>query len=127
MTNSKLNGTHKMPDHLKNITDVEDPNFFQMVEYQYHRAVGLLEDTFVKHMEKHQNMTEDERVRRVKGIISVMSVCQNTIELTFPIRRDSGDYEIITGYLAHHNTHRYKIPENRGCKAKYWLIKVVLA
>lgn len=97
---------HEMPNHLRDIENTDDPNFFEMVEYHYHRAVATSEETFVKHMEKYRNMSEESRLRRVKGIIAVMSVCQNTMEVTFPIRRDNGDYEMIHGFLAHHNTHR---------------------
>ena len=106
--NSRFCGSHQMPDRLAKIAEAEDPNFFEMVEYHYHRAVIVLEDAFVQQMQKYQDMTEEARIQRVKGIIAVMSICQNTIELSFPIRRDCGDYEIINGYLAHHNTHRYQ-------------------
>ncbi|KAG7190550.1 hypothetical protein KM043_006649 [Ampulex compressa] len=95
-----------MPENLKAVAEAEDPNFFEMVEYHYHRAVMVMEDSFLKDLQKHHNMSEEGRIRRVKGIIAVMSVCQNTLEITFPIQRDNGEYEIITGYRAHHNTHR---------------------
>ncbi|XP_015584681.1 glutamate dehydrogenase, mitochondrial [Cephus cinctus] len=97
---------HQMPEHLVGIEKIDDPNFFEMVEYHYHRAVMIMEKSFLKDLQKYHDLSEEGRTRRVKGIIKVMSVCQNTIEVTFPIRRDNGEYEIITGYRAHHNTHR---------------------
>ena len=99
-------GNHKMPERLKKIGESDDPNFFEMVEYHFHQAVTLMEDSFIKELKKYPKMTEEDRIKRVKGIIGVMSNCQTVIELNFPIRKDNGEYEIITGYRAHHNTHR---------------------
>ncbi|XP_012283527.1 glutamate dehydrogenase, mitochondrial [Orussus abietinus] len=95
-----------MPERLKDVGEAEDPDFFKMVEYHYHRAVMVMEDSFMEELRKYHHMSEEGRKRRVKGIISVMSVCQSTLEISFPIRRDAGAYEMITGYRAHHNTHR---------------------
>lgn len=35
-----------------------------------------------------------------------MQPCDHIIEISFPVRRDSGDYEMVTGYRAQHSTHR---------------------
>jgi glutamate dehydrogenase (NAD(P)+) len=35
--------THQIPDRLKTIPDAEDPLFFEMVEYFYHRACQISE------------------------------------------------------------------------------------
>lgn len=101
-----FHGTYKMPERLKNIGDSDDPNFFHMIEYHFHQAVEKMEDSFMKELEKDCNMTNEQRRNRLKGIINIMSNCQAVIELNFPIRRDNGEYEIITGFRAHHNSHR---------------------
>lgn len=43
-TTTPTSGSHQIPDRLKHIPDAEDPNFFEMVEYFYHRACQLSED-----------------------------------------------------------------------------------
>lgn len=48
----------------------------------------------------------EERKKKVKGILMLMQGCDHIIEISFPLRRDSGDYEMITGYRAQHCTHR---------------------
>jgi Glu/Leu/Phe/Val dehydrogenase, dimerisation domain len=48
----------------------------------------------------------EEKREKVKGILRLMQPCDHIIEINFPLRRDSGVYEIITGYRAQHSTHR---------------------
>ena len=102
-------GTHKMPERLKSIGENDDPNFFEMVEYNFHRAVEIMEDSFLKELDKYPHMSPEDKVNRFKAIIDVMSNCQAVLEVTFPIKRDSGEYVLLTGYRAHHNSHRYNI------------------
>ena len=48
-TGKKLDqGTWKVPERLADIPDAEDPNFFNMVEYYFHRACVLAEDRLMK-------------------------------------------------------------------------------
>lgn len=74
-----------------------------MVEYFFHRACQIAEDKLV---EDTKGANLDERKKKVKGILMLMQGCDHIIEISFPLRRDSGDYEMITGYRAQHCTHR---------------------
>lgn len=95
---------HEMPDHLRDVATAENPRFFDMVEYFFHRACQIAEDKLVEDMKG--KMTIDEKRKRVMGILMGMEPCDHIIEIAFPVRRDSGDYEMITGYRAQHSTHR---------------------
>ncbi|KAL1123517.1 hypothetical protein AAG570_002594 [Ranatra chinensis] len=95
---------HEIPERLKDVPTAENPRFFDMVEYFFHRACQIAEDKFVEEM-KGKISTEEKR-KKVKGILMGMQPCDHIIEISFPIRRDSGDYEMITGYRAQHSTHR---------------------
>lgn len=74
-----------------------------MVEYFFHRGCQIAEDKLVEDV---KGGTMEERKKKVKGILMLMQGCDHIIEIAFPIRRDSGDYEIIMGYRAQHCTHR---------------------
>lgn len=67
-----------------------------MVEYFFHRGCQIAEDKLVEDV---KGGTMEERKKKVKGILMLMQGCDHIIEIAFPIRRDSGDYEIITGYV----------------------------
>lgn len=95
---------HQIPERLKDVATAKDPRFFDMVEYFFHRGCQIAEDKLVEDMKG--GGTIEERKKKVKGILMLMQGCDHIIEIAFPIRRDSGDYEVITGYRAQHCTHR---------------------
>lgn len=80
-----------------------DPRFFDMVEYFFHRGCQIAEDKLVEDI---KGASLEERKKKVKGILMLMQGCDHIIEIAFPLRRESGDYEMITGYRAQHCTHR---------------------
>lgn len=97
---------HQIPERLQDVPTAPNPKFFDMVEYFFHRACMIVEDKLVEDVGKRSRMTIEERKKKVKGILMMMEPCDHILETTFPLRRDSGDYEMITGYRAQHSTHR---------------------
>uniref|UniRef100_A0A182IW02 glutamate dehydrogenase [NAD(P)(+)] n=2 Tax=Endopterygota TaxID=33392 RepID=A0A182IW02_ANOAO len=95
---------HQIPERLKDVSTSPNPRFFDMVEYFFHRACQICEDKLVEDMKGRASL--EEKKKKVKGILMLMQPCDHIIEIAFPLRRDSGDYEMITGYRAQHCTHR---------------------
>ena len=112
-TESAVKGLHsasavsswKIPDRLANIPEADDPNFFNMVEYYFHKACVLAEDRLVKELNK-MRVNEEDRRKKVHGILSIIEPCSHVLEVTFPLQRDDGSFEMITGYRAQHSHHR---------------------
>lgn len=96
--------SHDIPEHLKYIPDSADPSFFQMVEYFYHRGWQFVEDKLVE--ENRSRISEEEKRKRVRGYLSILSSCHAVIEFSFPLKRDNGEYVIINGWRAQHSVHR---------------------
>lgn len=96
--------SHEIPERLKDIPTSANPRFFDMVEYFFHRACQVVEDKLVDDM--RSRVSVEEKKKRVKGILNMMQPCDHIIEIQFPLRRDSGDYEMIRGYRAQHSSHR---------------------
>lgn len=90
---------HQIPERLKGVATAKDPKFFDMVEYFFHCACQIAEKKFVEEM---KGATLKERQKATKGILMLLEGCDSILETSFPIRRDSGDYEMITGYRAQH-------------------------
>lgn len=101
---SRLYSDHQIPDRLKDCGTAKDPKFFDMVEYFFHRACQVAEDKLVEEMKG--KLTEEEKKRKVKGILMLMQSCDHILEVSFPVRRDAGNYELIQGYRAQHSVHR---------------------
>ncbi|XP_039446585.1 glutamate dehydrogenase, mitochondrial isoform X1 [Culex pipiens pallens] len=95
---------HQIPDRLKDVATAANPRFFDMVELFFHRACQICEEKMVEDMKGKASV--EEKRKKVKGILMLMQPCDHIIEIAFPLRRDSGDYEMITGYRAQHCTHR---------------------
>lgn len=98
------NYASKFPEHLRDVMSSEDPKFFDMVEYFFQRGLHLSEKELVKTIKG--NASTAEKTKRADGILMLMQRCDYILEVTFPIRRDSGEFEMITGYRAQHCTHR---------------------
>jgi len=96
----------KIPDRLQDVPTAKDPGFFEMVEYYFHKACVLIENKLVDENMKSRLMTRDQKVKKVHGILKVIEPNAHVLEVTFPLHRDSGEYEMITGYRAQHSHHR---------------------
>lgn len=101
---SRSYSSHEIPDRLKDIPNHANPRFFDMVEYFFHRACQVVEDQLVDDMKSRVSI--EEKQKKVKGILKLMQPCDHILEIQFPLRRDSGDYEMIRGYRAQHSSHR---------------------
>ena len=90
----------------------DEPSFFEMVGMFFDRASGIIEDKLVEGLKGR--MSYDEKQQRVKGILHIIKPCNHAIAINFPIKRDSGDYEMIEAYRAQHSQHR------TPCKGGEW-------
>merc|ERR1712212_308775 len=107
-TSSRRNGpgdTWEIPDRLKGIPDAEDPSFFNCVEYYFHKAC-IMGDMLIDENMKNVRTTREEKRKKVHGILKIIEPCAHVLEVNFPLLRDDGSYEMITGYRAQHSHHR---------------------
>jgi glutamate dehydrogenase (NAD(P)+) len=95
---------HQIPDRLKDVGSAANPRFFDMVEYFFHRACQVAEPQLIAEMRERTSL--EEKKKKCRGILMLMQQCDHIIEIAFPLRRDNGVYEMITGYRAQHSTHR---------------------
>lgn len=115
---SRSYGDHQIPDRLRDVPTASNPKFFDMVEYFFHKSCMVVEDKLVEDIKirKGQSpMPLPARKAKVKGILTLMQQCNHVIEITFPLKRDNGEYELIKGYRAQHSTHR------QPCKGGNWI------
>ena len=105
-SSSKLDhATWSIPERLQGIPTADDPSFFNMVEYYFHKACILGEPQFMNLM-KRMRISEEEKRKKVHGILKIIEPCAHVLEVNIPLQRDDGTYEMITGYRAQHSHHR---------------------
>ncbi|XP_078494531.1 glutamate dehydrogenase, mitochondrial [Ciona intestinalis] len=93
----------------------DDPNFYHMVGNFFEKGARLVEDKLVEQLNEPIDMkarpnvrsvSADDQRKRVQGIFKIMRPCNHILQVTFPLKRDNGEHEIITGYRAQHSQHR---------------------
>jgi len=99
-------GSLQMPDRLQHIPDAEDPGFFEMVEYFFHKSCILAEDKLIDVDMKNMRASREEKAQKAHGILKIIEPCAHVLEVNFPLQRDDGSYEMINGYRAQHSHHR---------------------
>ena len=124
-TSSPVQGVLTMPERLQHIPDAavrtnlpyqdhfhvsptfQDPGFFEMVEYFFHKACILAEDKLIDEDMKMVRSSREEKVKKAHGILKIIEPCAHVLEVNFPLQKDDGSYEMINGYRAQHSHHRY--------------------
>lgn len=79
-------------------------SFMGIVESYFDRAERVVEKELVKRLRAPKD--ENERMLRVRGVLDAIRSCGHVLEVAFPVRRDSGCWELIKGCRAQHSQHR---------------------
>uniref|UniRef100_A0A8C5A4T9 Glutamate dehydrogenase n=1 Tax=Gadus morhua TaxID=8049 RepID=A0A8C5A4T9_GADMO len=88
-----------------NAADVpDDPNFFRMVEGFFDRGASIVEDKLIEDLKTRE--TPEQKRNRVRGILRIIKPCNHVLSVSFPIKRDNGEWEVVEGYRAQHSQHR---------------------
>ena len=125
---NRLMSDYQIPEHLAGIETAEDPLFFDMVEYFYHKSCLILQEKLVEDWKAPRMSTEDKR-KKVQGLLKIMQPCHHVLEVCFPLKRDNGEYEMISGYRAQHSQHRLPCKGgiqvsilSNGCVNEIWML-----
>merc|ERR1711936_939102 len=97
--------TWEIPERLHHIPTAESPSFFNMVEYYFHKACVVAEPSLFDMLQRERTNIEAKK-RKVHGILRIIEPCAHVLEVNFPLLRDDGSYEMITGFRAQHSHHR---------------------
>ncbi|XP_040031896.1 glutamate dehydrogenase 1b isoform X1 [Gasterosteus aculeatus] len=82
----------------------DDPNFFRMVEGFFDRGASIVEDKLIEDLKTRE--TPEQKRSRVRGILRIIKPCNHVLSVSFPIKRDNGEWEVVEGYRAQHSQHR---------------------
>ena len=53
-----------------------------------------------------RGITEEEKKKKVHGILKIIEPCSHVLEVNFPVQLDDGSIEMVNGFRAQHSHHR---------------------
>lgn len=79
-------------------------NFLSQVEQFYDKAADLVEDRLVDSLPGR--VSDEDKRKKVRGVLKIIKPSNNVLEISFPIKKDNGEYELISAWRAQHSHHR---------------------
>jgi len=94
-----------------------EPSFYEMVEVFFDKGASLVENKLINDIRetdltdsktklRNRQMTDIQKTNKVRGIMAHMKPCNHILQVNFPLKRDNGEFEMITGFRAQHSQHR---------------------
>ena len=105
MSTVTLDPQQALKDQEKPMDEQVDPSFFKMVDYYFDKGTAVIEPKLVDEMAS-RTMSQADKLNLVRGILRNSKPANKLLYVTFPIRRENGEYEIIEAWRCQHSEHR---------------------
>lgn len=101
---------------LSSAESVEEPEFLEMVKIFADNAHAIALDKLLAAKPAPGKKLDEQtkREKHIRGILDIIKPTNTALSVTFPIRRDNGEIELIKGYRAQHSHHR--LPTKGGIR-----------
>ncbi|XP_074033596.1 glutamate dehydrogenase, mitochondrial isoform X2 [Leptinotarsa decemlineata] len=94
---------YEIPERYRNSFYLANAAFFDSTNWFLHRAFEVAFPTLKADLKKIQpELSNDEVAEKVEGMVGVLDQCNSVVDVRFPVRRESGKYEVVRGFRAQH-------------------------
>ncbi|KRY41216.1 Glutamate dehydrogenase 2, mitochondrial [Trichinella spiralis] len=90
---------------MEPIEEQLDPSYFSMIEHFFDRGCTVLEK-FMETEIQFKKMTSEQKRSLILGILALIKKPTKMLYISFPIKRDNGELEIIEAWRCQHSEHR---------------------
>ncbi|XP_060526599.1 glutamate dehydrogenase, mitochondrial-like [Cylas formicarius] len=96
---------YEIPDRYRNAFYLANAAFFDSTNWFLHRAYEILFPTLKEDLQctyKGEKFNDTQIHERLENVVEILDQCNSIIDVRFPIRRDTGRYETVRAFRAHH-------------------------
>lgn len=94
---------YEIPERYRNSFYLANAALFDSTNWFLHRAFEVFFPQLKQQLKQNYGgLSDDEIVDKVENIVQVLDQCNSVIDVRFTTKRDSGKYEVVRGFRAHH-------------------------
>nr|XP_022903878.1 glutamate dehydrogenase, mitochondrial-like isoform X2 [Onthophagus taurus] len=113
----KTRTLYTVPERYRNAFYLANASLFDYTNWYIHKAYESCFKTVLNTVfTSYPNMTDNKAKLKVLDIINLLEPCSGVVDISFPIKKTDGTYEVVQGYRAIHALNLYEMPNLGGMR-----------
>lgn len=110
---------YEMPQKYRDCFYLANASFFDSTHWFLHRAYEVVYGDLVEELKNRKpHLSDDEADEKIRNTITLLEPVNTVVDTTYPIKRENGNFSLITAYRVHHGGCLNAYPRLGGPKFK---------